>query len=163
MKQPKYGTALSLRRELPDVVLNMETDFLHHEAQQLGLFVSAKKNKKSARISILLSDRHSMIIRPIDRAAHGYTEWITFVQCPCPKEHNEYFLRVAVEIIDECSPRERRVESFTESGDSLDKVIRNALGAYELLTSKYVIPLFIADDNDENQSSGNDASNDEEL
>ena len=142
-KLPKPNTEIDLRRELPEIALRMETNFLVHQAQSMGLIVYTSIGKKSSKIGIPLSLSHTLRISPVDRGANGVAEYFTFYsQCRCPDEHPELSMRVHVEIIDELNPDHKHIESFTIEGLNLDMVVRRALAIYADLTDKRLVPKF---------------------
>lgn len=143
-RQPKEITSLELRRALPEVALRMETEHLIHEAEKLGLVVTVTRGKRICRIGIELTHCHTLRLSPVDKGAQGTGEWFTFMNGnhQCKKSHPEYVMRVHAEIIDQLTPEENRIESVTVVGASLGMVLREALGAYELLTGKKLAPRF---------------------
>ena len=96
------------------------------------------------RIGIELTHFHTLRLSPVDKGAQGTGEWFTFMNRnhQCKKSHPEYVMRVHAEIIDQFTPEENRIESVTVVGTSLDMVLREALGAYALLTGKKLAPRF---------------------
>lgn len=149
-RQRKEVSALDLRRAMPEIALRMETDHLLHEAQKLGLVVTVTRGKKIARIGIELTHYHTLRLSPVDKGAHGYGEWLTFMNHSreCDHKHPEYMLRAHAEIIDQFGPEGRRVESITVVGTSIDMVLREAIGAYEFITGKGLAPRFHIEEGD---------------
>ena len=150
-RQPKEVTSLELRRALPEVALRMETEYLLHEAEKLGLLATVTRGKRICRIGIELTHFHTLRLSPVDKGAQGTGEWFTFMNRnhQCKKSHTEYVMRVHAEIIDQFLPKENRIESVTVAGTSLDLVLRKALGAYELLTGKLLAPKFYINEGEE--------------
>ena len=142
-KQPNFGNPLELRRALPDTALHMETELLMAEAHELRLVAWKNRAKKVPQITIALSDGHFMHIKPVDRGADGYGEWMSFPNCDCGGAHSEYLLRVVVEIEDLYSPIDASSEIFTIEADSLDNLVRRSLQIYFGLKNKFVYPEFL--------------------
>jgi hypothetical protein len=141
MSKLPRNTDPDLRRLLPDIALQMDTQVILHQAWGLGIRPHLNRSIKLPVLRVPLTFDHELSISPVDKGAMGMAEWFTF---PHPsdssKSHSEVTSRVYVRVIDKMF-KQVNEESFTIEAPNFEMMLRISLTIYYSLTGKKLQPI----------------------
>jgi hypothetical protein len=138
-------TPNELRDTFPDLALAMETNFLSNSLDQLGIQHIRRSRKKTAVLEVAMQDSYLLRIRPVDKGAKGYSEWMTW-HWKHPESEDQSpeltcSVRAFVEFIDLNNEDESPVISFTTHSEDMRDLMHSAIGGMRHLTGKKLKPV----------------------
>ncbi len=141
MSKPPKKIDVDLRRLLPDVALQMDTQVILNQARQLGIHPHVNRSIKLPVLRVPLTLDHEISISPVDKGAKGIAEWFTFTRpCECPTVHLGVVSRVHVNVIDKMFPQGGG-ESFTIEAPDFEMMLRISLTIFHSITGKKLQPI----------------------
>jgi hypothetical protein len=136
-----------LRDTFPDLAMILETDYLKHDLQKLGIQNLRRIRSKSVSLEIPMHPHHLMRISPVDKGAQGYSEWMTWFWQSSDSEEGapqlQYSIRAHVEVVDVEDRDSVHNVSFTLHNDDIESLIKNAITGMRHMTGIKIKPVVL--------------------